>query len=181
MKRGLGEIGLAQEMTVGIALIGIGLDQVSKILVSEKWGRGEPVHRKALIGDSIGIHYVENSGVAFGLLRGQTVLVTVLVIVALAVLIAAFRRQANQSWSAVFGRAFLLAGAIGNLIDRVRLGYVIDFVEIWRWPKFNLADSMITVGMLLLAWGYARVDDTVGERERERGNRNGRNRGVRAY
>jgi signal peptidase II len=166
----------ARGWTVGIAGAGVALDQLTKHLVVERWGPGSAEHRKAFIGDWLGIHYVENTGVAFGLLRGQTVLVTVLVIVALAVVVTAFRRQADQSPIMVAGRALLLAGAIGNLVDRFRHGFVVDFVEVWRWPKFNLADAMITVGMLLLAWGYARVDDTVGERERTRGDR-----GIRAY
>jgi signal peptidase II len=175
----MGRTNLARKATIGIALLGLALDQATKLVVWDRWGPDNVDHREPLIGSWLGIHYAENTGVAFGLLRGQTVLVTVLVIVALTIVVTAFRRQSNQTTIVVIGRALLLGGAVGNLIDRIRLGFVIDFIEVWRWPTFNVADSLITVGMLLLAWGYARLDDdTVGERERIRGRGK---RGVRAH
>jgi signal peptidase II len=95
---------------------------------------------------------VHNQGGAFGILSGQTVFF--LAVGALTILlIILFRNRVRQSTRDVqWAAALVLGGALGNLIDRIRLGYVIDFLDFRVWPVFNLADSYIVIGMVLLIW-----------------------------
>ena len=87
---------------------------------------------------------VHNTGVAFGLLQGYGLLIT---LGTCAVIVGLW-------WSRFFtlSTGLILGGAIGNLIDRLRIGAVIDFLDFRIWPVFNLADSCITIGALLMAW-----------------------------
>ncbi|MEA2595263.1 MAG: signal peptidase [Thermomicrobiales bacterium] len=152
--------------TFGIGASVLTADQITKWLVAAKLGPDEISHRRQVVGDVVAIHYVENSGVAFGLLQGQTILVTVMAILVVILLVRMYRRVSEVSWTMASGCGLIIGGAIGNLVDRARLGYVVDFVEISAWPKFNLADSAITVGALLLAWRFLREDgrEMTGER-----------------
>jgi signal peptidase II len=84
-----------------------------------------------------------------------------LTLVAAAVVIAlvvSYQRAQHTTWQLTTGLGMLLGGAVGNLMDRIRLGYVVDFVDVSAWPKFNVADSAITVGVILIAW-HALVHD----------------------
>jgi signal peptidase II len=129
-------------------------DQIIKWLVVDRLGPAESSHRYEFLGDLLAIHYVENRGAAFGLFQGQAMTATVLAIVVLALLIRTYRRANAASWRMVCGCGLIVGGAVGNIADRVRLGYVVDFVAVSAWPKFNVADSAITIGVLLLAWRY---------------------------
>lgn len=99
---------------------------------------------------------VENRGVSFGLLQGAGDLGRWLIAaLSLAVSVALWiwlRRQ--QKWLPAVGIALIIGGALGNLIDRLRQGWVIDFIDIhagtWHWPAFNIADAAITVGVVIL-------------------------------
>ena len=95
--------------------------------------------------------YVQNTGAAFGLFRGCAGL-----FIALAVVIAGWVSvELSQRPHPTLGRvglSLILGGAVGNLIDRARLGSVIDFIDLRVWPVFNLADSAITIGVGLLLW-----------------------------
>ncbi len=135
-----------------IAAVIVLLDQITKWLVTQNLGPQQDEHRAALIGPHIAIQYVENSGAAFGLFRGQTLLLTLVALAVVVALVASYQRARNPSWQLVWGLGLLLGGALGNLIDRIRLGYVVDYVAISLWPKFNIADTAITVGVLLIAW-----------------------------
>ena len=97
--------------------------------------------------------YVENTGAAFGLGRGAGKLLTVISI-ALVIALQFLRRRwpKDDLWLQV-GSLLVTTGAIGNLYDRVKFGYVVDFMHIHHWPVFNVADSCITIGALMLAWG----------------------------
>ena len=88
-----------------------------------------------------------------------------LALVTAALLVASFLRVQRTRPLFHVGAGFVAGGAIGNLIDRVRLGYVTDFVAIGPWPKFNIADSAITVGVLILVWSVSMTPDrqTLGE------------------
>jgi signal peptidase II len=92
---------------------------------------------------------VRNTGVAFGALQGGGALVGVVVGLALAALLVFFSRHASRplTWLPV---GLLLGGAVGNVLDRIRIGAVIDYVKLPNWPAFNLADVAITVGVILL-------------------------------
>lgn len=94
-----------------------------------------------------------NTGVAFGLLRGYGLIVTGITVVLLGLFLQSAHREGHlrERLSAI-GMALILGGAAGNLLDRLRWGGVIDFLDFRVWPVFNLADSCITVGAVLMAW-----------------------------
>jgi signal peptidase II len=140
-----------------VALVIVVGDQISKwaILQSVPYNGRVPV-----IGRFLYLTHTHNTGGAFSLFQaGNAVFIAVAVIAILALLYAYHRFQRGHLM--VSGALSLaLGGAIGNLIDRVRFGYVVDFFDIhaWTgrtiWPIFNVADSAITVGIVLLAWHF---------------------------
>lgn len=111
---------------------------------------------------------VHNTGAAFGLFQDQFLPITVFVIISGIVLLVfsfffADRFRLSNSWTGKLALGLLLGGTIGNLIDRLNLGYITDFIDIGIWPSFNIADSAIVVGVGLLAYsilslGTARTD-----------------------
>lgn len=132
------------------------LDQLVKLAVV----RALPVYDSVtVIPHLVDLTYVRNSGVAFGLLNDSSmpfkgVLTTALALVALGgIAMYARQLQAHERW-ARWGLMMILGGAFGNLIDRVRLGYVVDFVDVywrnWHFWAFNVADAAITVGAILV-------------------------------
>lgn len=141
-----------------LAAFGIYLtDQASKAWAVRALRFGET---RTLIKGFLVLEYAKNDGIAFGGLQdsgsfGRWFLVVLAVAAALAVLFYFFRTQ--RSDDRVLGAcALLLAGIVGNLTDRVRLGFVIDFILVYlgsyRWPNFNVADASICAGALLLAF-----------------------------
>ena len=105
-----------------------------------------------LLGNYIRLTYVENRGAAFGLLQDQTAFFILVGLVVIVVIIASYRQIANPSWSLNLCLGLQMGGALGNLADRIRFGYVVDFFDLTVWPVFNVADSAICVGVALLAW-----------------------------
>jgi signal peptidase II len=136
------------------------LDQVSKVIVVNTMTLHSPV---SLVGDIIRLTYIRNAGAAFGLTLGGPVLHTVVAIGALGVLGWLFFRLPPAARLQRTALAMVLGGALGNIIDRIRLNYVIDFFDVgvseaWRWPVFNVADSFVTVGVLVLALSWSRQE-----------------------
>jgi signal peptidase II len=123
----------------------VALDQGSKALVIDQIPRGD---RRAVF-PGVELVHVRNRGIAFGLLDGRSVLLTLLVAAALALLLAYFAMHSTRPllWLAT---GLLLGGALGNLLDRVRDEAVTDFIDLPLWPAFNLADVAITAGVLVL-------------------------------
>jgi signal peptidase II len=123
----------------------VAVDQASKALVVAEIPRGD--RRGVLPG--VNLVHVRNRGIAFGLLDGRSVLLTVLVGAALALLVAYFALHSTRPllWLAT---GLLLGGALGNLVDRVRADAVTDFIDLPFWPAFNVADIAITAGVLVL-------------------------------
>jgi signal peptidase II len=98
------------------------------------------------------ITYWRNPGAAFGILAYRTEFFIIIgTLVAVGIIIALLKLPPGKHLLKV-ALAMLLGGAIGNLIDRVRIGYVIDFFDFRIWPVFNIADSAIVIGVILLAW-----------------------------
>lgn len=90
---------------------------------------------------------------AFGLLRGHGLLVTLATLILLGGLaLSAGKKGHLRDRKVQVGLGLILGGAAGNLVDRVRIGAVIDFLDFRIWPVFNLADSCITIGAVLMAW-----------------------------
>lgn len=132
----------------------VAVDQAAKAMAEERLVPGQHVD---VIGPA-GLGLSHNSGVAFGLAAGSGAGLAVLTVVALAVVGILFARRATAPgmWIAV---GLLAGGALGNLADRVRAGFVTDYISIAGWPNFNLADIAVTVGVVLLALSYAREED----------------------
>lgn len=121
------------------------LDQFVKELVRSALEPGEVRE----VTSFLDLVHVRNDGIAFGQFASGGALVIVIVLVALSALIYYFATHVNQPW-VWLPTGLLLGGAIGNLIDRARLGAVTDFVKFPHWPAFNVADSAVTVGVIVL-------------------------------
>ena len=132
---------------LGAVAVVVSLDQATKQIAIAKVERGDSVN--VFLG--LDITNTRNSGVAFGQLQDGGALIGVLIAVALAGLLAYFAAHAGQSWLWL-PAGLLLGGAIGNLIDRVREGAVIDFIDPIAWPAFNVADMCIVAGVLALLY-----------------------------
>lgn len=142
---------------LGCAGLVLALDQLTKAAVSGRLALSEPV---PVLGDFLRLTLVHNRGAAFGLFPGSPVPFIIVSALAIAVVLYLFARDAYRSlWSRLL-LGCILGGALGNLIDRIRWGFVVDFIEVgigrYRWPVFNVADSAVTLGVLFLAWNLAR-------------------------
>ena len=122
------------------------LDQVSKRAITSLMDLGESWPSEGFFR----ITYGTNSGTAFGLFPNQTTLLIVVSMVAIGFLFYFYRAHALPSLLLRFAIGLQLGGAFGNLIDRVRNGEVVDFIDVGPWPIFNLADSSIVVGIFIL-------------------------------
>lgn len=131
------------------AAIVIGLDQLSKCLVRSNMTLGQSIPEQGFFR----LTYHTNTGGVFGLFANQTFLITIAAIIAAVVIVLYSRHKMAQSMLVKASLGLILGGSIGNLIDRVRLGAVTDFIDIGAWPIFNLADSAIDIGVVLLI-GY---------------------------
>ena len=144
-----------------VALVGITttvalVDQLAKFLIvaAIEPGRLEP--RVEVVDGWLALEYTQNRGAAFGVLSG---LVPILVAASFAILmglVLLYMRQATPAVWQTVAIGLISGGALGNLFDRVRLGHVVDFLSVGPWPNFNIADSAITVGVLILVWGLTR-------------------------
>jgi signal peptidase II len=134
----------------------VAFDQGAKALLVHSLDLNESV---PLVDGLLSLSHVRNKGAAFGLLSDwdlpyQPVLLSILSLAALVAIAVYFLRLPEEASLPRVALALVLGGAVGNLIDRLRLGYVVDFIHVyWRqhqWPDFNVADSAITVGVVLL-------------------------------
>jgi signal peptidase II len=137
----------------GIAATVIVADQLSKAWIVADFPFGEPVE---ILGAWLRVWYVANTGALFGLFRDQAVLFAALSIGVIALIVWYHGHAvADSGWLATVALGLLLGGAAGNLIDRVRLGHVVDFVDMgfpggWRFYTWNVADAAITISIALL-------------------------------
>ncbi len=137
-----------------LSLLVIVLDQLTKLWASSALSYGDPL----AILPSFNLTLMFNTGAAFSFLNQaggwQRWLFAFIALVVSAVLLLWMRRlNRSERWLAI-ALALVLGGALGNLIDRLYLGYVIDFVDVyydkWHWPAFNVADSAIFIGVVML-------------------------------
>lgn len=110
------------------------------------------------------LHYVENPGAAFGVLAYRTQFFILSTILVIGVILYYRRKIPNSRRLLHFSLALQMGGAIGNLIDRVVKGYVVDFFDFRVWPVFNIADSAITIGVIILCWEILRYGITLEEK-----------------
>lgn len=134
----------------------VGLDQLFKFLAIEYL---KPIEYVDLIKGVLRFRYVENTGAVFGSFATQTVLLTVFSVVLLIFTIVFLIKNKNNSKFVNFCLLLMIAGGIGNIIDRIRLRYVVDFIEplFVDFAVFNFADCLITVGAFALI-GYLIAD-----------------------
>jgi signal peptidase II len=137
-----------------IAVVILVLDQATKLYVDANFRLHESV---PVIHNIFHLTYVRNKGAAFGILSDSAVRIPFFIgisIVAMLGILWYIRRIRSDQKLALAALSLIFSGAFGNLIDRIRLGEVIDFLDVfWRhyhWPAFNIADSAITVGVTLL-------------------------------
>ena len=125
----------------------VALDQLTKAIVRADVAVGQVNELLPFLK----IGHVHNDGVAFGFLGGGGAIVLVVTFAALALLIGFFARNPGRAllW---LPTGMLLGGAVGNLIDRLRQGYVTDFIQLPHWPSFNVADIAITCGVVVLVF-----------------------------
>jgi len=124
------------------------LDRLTKFLVTKELNLNSSV---PLIKGVFHITLVHNRGAAFGFLKNQLPL---FIVTSLIAIILIWRALKSNKYAKIYTIALslILSGALGNLIDRLFYGYVIDFLDFRVWPVFNIADSAITVGAVILGW-----------------------------
>lgn len=137
-------------LTLGLLVL-LG-DQASKIWIRSTLGPEPLRQRITLLVDWIHLVYSRNTGVAFGLFQNMSPLFTFTsLLICLGAVYVYITYLPNDRWPVQISMGLILGGAVGNIIDRVRLGYVVDFIEVGWWPIFNVADSAITTGATVLA------------------------------
>lgn len=149
---GRGSGGVAKPAILLLTALGILLaDQLTKALVVANLGVGERVR---VLGDLVQVWHAQNAGAAFSLFQGGTLIFVVVSVLSVGMVAYFHRTQRERGWwlHAVLG--IVLGGTLGNFVDRVRQGYVTDWVSVGigdlRWPTFNVADSSIVVGIGVL-------------------------------
>ncbi len=134
-----------------ISTVVIALDQITKILTKKNMFLGQS---EEVLGDFLRYTYIQNPGMAFGIQIGNKTLFTIFSILASIVVFVYLIRTRGDQVFVKLALALILGGAIGNLIDRVLYGAVVDFIDVgigqMRWPVFNIADSAVSVGMVIL-------------------------------
>lgn len=143
---------LRRRLFLAAGLAVLALDQLTKELVRALMDRGDiwpstdwPVR----------LHYVTNTGAAFGILQDQTGFLILTTFIGLAAIYLYYRFPPFDHAIVPTAVGMMLGGAVGNLLDRVRLGRVTDFIDFSFWPAFNVADSSIVIGIGVLLLGYA--------------------------
>lgn len=137
---------LRSAITVGALII---LDQLSKFLITLKLRLNETL---PIFNGILHITRTHNTGAAFGIFKGMLPAFVLLSIITVFLILLYGRRFRRGYLHLRMGLVLILAGTIGNLIDRIRFGYVIDFIDVRFWSVFNIADTAITIGGILLAY-----------------------------
>ncbi|GAC1325531.1 MAG: signal peptidase II [Chloroflexota bacterium] len=130
-----------------VAAAVLAADQVSKRVVASTLGDGRVVK---LAGGLVQLDFTANTGAAFGIFKSAGILFIAIALAVAACVIVYRGSIARMPVTVRSGIGLILGGALSNALDRVRLGYVIDFVDLRWWPVFNLADSAIVIGAALL-------------------------------
>ena len=142
---------------LGLTLVAVAAacaDQLTKALVTGKLALGDSVD----VAGPFTIHHVRNTGIAFGLFADSTSVVIGLTAVAIGALVVFFARSGRRHPLLPVAVGFVLGGSVSNLVDRLRYGYVTDFLDLDYWPAFNLADTFIVVGVGLLFLSFVAAD-----------------------
>lgn len=131
------------------------LDQFSKYIVVENMALGESI---PIIEEVFHLTYILNPGAAFGMFAHNRLFFIAIAVIVIGIIIWARREILASPWEVKAGCGLFLGGAIGNLIDRVRQGLVIDFFDFRIWPVFNIADIAICIGVGLIIWNLLKME-----------------------
>ncbi|MPM60960.1 Lipoprotein signal peptidase [bioreactor metagenome] len=137
------------------------------VIIVDQWAKYYIEHTMTLgvsipiIQDIFHITYILNPGAAFGILEHQTELLVFIALIMVTALIYFYNRIPRTLKLLHFGLGLLAGGSIGNVIDRIRTGYVVDFFDFRIWPVFNIADIAIVCGVFSIIWTLIFVDNEV--------------------
>lgn len=145
------------------AAISLVLDRLTKLWVE----RAIPLYDSWPETGFFRITHGQNTGAAFGIFQNGRIPLTIIscigTVVILYIALVFSRRFTFLRWkSSMLALGLILGGTVGNLIDRAFIGYVTDFIKVWEWPDFNIADSSLVVGGILLAWNLIRASGMEG-------------------
>lgn len=153
-----------------VTLVVVTLDQITKEIIDRSLQLNQYI---TIIPNFVDIHYIRNTGAAFGIMSrlpdGTRLPFLIGVsIVAMALIFYLFLKAEKERANYIFSLSLILAGALGNLIDRIYLGEVRDFVDLHlynlHWPIFNVADSAITIGIVLLGYELLIVEPKISKK-----------------
>jgi signal peptidase II len=149
------KVGLLKRYTSEIALFIAALsvviiDQVSKHFIRTELTLGQKIPEEGFFQ----ITRCNNTGGVFGLFADQAFLITIVAVVGIVAILVYSRYPAFNGLLVRISLGLLMGGAIGNLIDRIRFGWVTDFIDIGGWPVFNLGDSAIVIGVILILYHF---------------------------
>lgn len=151
-------------LSAAVALGVLVLDQATKLAIIDGLapGTGWPAP-DAGVGRFLRIVHVHNTGVAFGMFQGRNTLLTLVAMGVVIGLVVYMARWSGEGRALRVALGLVAGGAVGNLIDRVRLGHVTDFIDVriepwFHWPAFNVADSAVVVGVIVMMWQLWRLE-----------------------
>ena len=136
--------------SIVIVLVTLIIDQVSKMIVKMTVALGS---RISIIGDFMHLTYVKNTGAAFGMLKDRTWIFYIAAVLFFCIyLYMNFIKPKESSKIEKYSTSVIMGGVLGNVLDRIRFGSVVDFISVKNFSVFNLADCAITIGLAVLAW-----------------------------
>ncbi|MEE9552749.1 MAG: signal peptidase II [candidate division Zixibacteria bacterium] len=148
-----------------IAILVVLVDQASKLLIIENFFEGQSV---SIIGDLLYFQFIFNEGGAMGTRIGPSWIYTILTIVALILIVRYLLFDKSENMTTAVALSLISGGAVGNLIDRIRFGKVVDFIDmdfpdieflnLYRWFTFNIADAAISVGLVIFIINLIIID-----------------------
>ncbi|WP_312653570.1 signal peptidase II [Aminipila sp.] len=131
-----------------IIIVAVMLDQVVKYIIRSNMDLYQSI---PIIGGIFHITYIQNTGAAFSMFSGHTgILALITVIITIGILVYLFRLRKDGHWALMLSLSLIVAGGLGNIVDRLSLKYVVDFLDLRVWPIFNLADVYVCCGCGLL-------------------------------
>lgn len=137
-----------------VAVLAFTADQTLKALLPRSLGLGEQI----AVAGPFSLTNVRNTGIAFGLFSGWTSVIAALTGIVITGLLVHFALAGAGHPNLPAALGLLAGGSVSNLVDRVRLGYVTDYLHVEHWPSFNLGDTFIVIGVALLLAAYARAE-----------------------
>ena len=145
--------------TIIISIILLCIDQISKLLVVNLLTKTDSI---TIIKNFFYLTYINNDGAAFSILVGKRIFLILIAVLAIVMLIRYIKKNNIQNKLELVSISLIIGGSLGNLMDRVVRGYVIDFLDFkifnYNFPIFNLADVCITLGVILLSIHYFKTD-----------------------